>query len=282
MAHPTDYTGRLGQGVLKLLSHEELLAIGGLDGVSPVLKFGSNPAVGTSEEDVWNLGGEETLLTSGAAMFASCADNTNGVGQSIRVEGLDSNWAEQVGFVTLTGQTAAAIVSSTGAAQTWTRIHRAYQVSASPDPTGDVYIAESDTVSGGVPQTGTKIHALIDYTDAAQQTEKALFTVPADHIALVYSAEAFMSAATGSARSVIMGLEVSELAVGATVASPSWTPRRSADTWSVSTAMPIANRQYRYPKVFGELTNIHLRAKATTESVIAGSFQMLLLPVADL
>ena len=247
--------------------------------IRTIHKFGRNTDVGTSEEDIWSVGGDETLLTSAATMYASCEDNTNGVGQVIKVEGLGPNWELQEGRVTLTGQSQAPITKVDGIAATWTRIHRAYQISAAPDPVDDVWIAEADTLTLGVPNTATKIHALIDYTDAAQQTEKALLTVPAGYAGLIYGAQAYMDdPTTGAARFCNVGLEVAELAEGANVASPLWAPRRRVMSLVVSTAHVAVEHMLLWPIVVDELTNIHLRAKASIESNISGSFELILVP----
>lgn len=242
-------------------------------------KFGKNEDVGTSEEDIWAVGGDETLLTSAATMYASSEDNTNGVGQVIKVEGLDSNWALQEGRVTLTGQTQAPITLDDGSAATWTRIHRAYQISAAPDPVGDVWIAETDTLTLGVPDTATKVHGFIDYTDAAQQTEKAILTVPAGYVALIYGIQAYMDSPTsGAARFCNVGLEVAPLADGATVASPSWSPRRRIMEVVVSTVTTDVEHMLLWPLLADELTNIHLRGKASAASNISASFEVILVP----
>lgn len=266
--------------VTRHLDHNALLALRtSAADIRPILKFGKNEAVGTSEEDIWLTGGDETLLTSGATMYASCTDNTNGVGQVLKVEGLGPNWELQEGVVTLTGQTQAAITLNDGSAATWTRIHRAYQRSASPDPVGDVWIAETDTLTAGVPDTSTKVHALIDYTDAAQQTEKAMLTVPAGYVGLIYGIQAYMDAPTsGSARFCNVGLEIAELAEGATVASPSWSPRRRIDEVIVSTAHISVEHHVQWPFIVDELTDVHLRGKASAASNITASFEILLVP----
>jgi hypothetical protein len=248
--------------------------------LSTILKFGRNPAVGTSEEDVWLVGGDETLMTTAATVYASCTDNTNGVGQVLLVEGLDANWEQQEGHVTLTGQTQAAITKVDGSAATWLRIHRAYQISATPDPVGDVYLAELDgTIVAGVPQDGTKIHGFIDFTDAAQQTEKGMYTIPAGYIGLIYGYQAYMNApTTGSARYAQVAIEIAELADGADVSNPSWAPRRRIIEAVVGTANVDVEHMLPHPLVVDELTNVHLRALASATSDISASFEMIIVP----
>jgi len=252
------------------------LALGAAPGIIVVHKFGANAVVGTTEEDVWSVGGKETLLTTGTTMFVSCEDNVNGVGQIIRVEGLDENWELVSADVVLTGQTQAQV----GATNGWTRIHRAYQVSAEPDPVGDVWIAESDTLTAGVPNTATKIHGFVDYTDAAQQTEKAMFTVPAGYRAVMYQFHAEMGdISTGAARTANVSVEQQNLSDTATVASPSWAPWRRILGHAIANTANSEITNLRFPLVFPELTNIHVRASATASSVIDAEFTLLLLPM---
>jgi hypothetical protein len=252
------------------------IALGRYPGVYMVDKFGENPAVGTTEEDIWQIGGKETLLTTAQTMYASCTDNVNGVGQVIKVDGLDADWDEQTGYATLTGQTQAPVVAADGSAQTWMRVHKAFQVSAEPDPVGDVYIAESDTLTGGVPDTTTKVHGYIDYTDAAQQTEKAMYTVPRDHHAMILEYHGSLLNATGTARWLRMSIEIQELADGATVAAPAWRPfRRVLEGGMTTEANSSYERILENPVVIGPLTNVHLRGTASASCNLAGGFTLL-------
>jgi len=255
------------------------VAMGQYPKVFATLKFGRNPLVGTTEEDLWAVGGKETLLSAPAAMYASCEDNTNGVGQRIYVQGLGSSWELKEGWVILTGQTQARVLDADGTEGTWARIFRAYQVSGEPDPVGDVWIAEADTLTAGVPNTATKVHALVEFTDAAQQTEKAMFTIPAGYTGLFYGSQAFMAGATsGSARYCEIGIEIQSLALGADVASPAWTPWRRIDTYSVSTVSTDVEHMLLWPIILPELTNVAMRGKASATSDVIGSMEGILVP----
>jgi hypothetical protein len=248
------------------------LVLGHLGDITHLHKFGRNNAVGAAEEDMWLVGGKETLLTAPASMYVSCEDNINGIGQTIQVNGLDENWEQKTETVVTNGHTQEII----GAANSWTRIFRAFQISAEPDPVGDLWIAESDTLTLGVPNTASKIHGKIEYTNAAQQTQKAMVTVPAGHIALVYSwVGSMLNASGGAARDATFALEAQELATGATVASPSWAPWRRVDEQALSTSGDTGfGQSFEFPLVFEELTNFHLRATATASSILSGDFDV--------
>ncbi len=264
----------------KRLPYIARVALGEWPDMTTVAKFGGNAVVGATEEDIWSYGGEETLMTTAAVCYVSCADNTNGVGQEIHVTGLDENWDRITGHAILNGYTQVPIEDADGNNITFFRIFRAYQSSAAPDPVGDVYIAELDaTIALGVPQDATKVHALIDYTDAAQQTQKAMYTIPRNYVGMIFETQAFMKAATGSARSVEIGIEISELADGATVDNPSWAPRRRVEEYSISTSGPTVEHKMFSPIVVGPLTDIHMRGKSTADSDVLGSFEFILVPV---
>jgi hypothetical protein len=248
-------------------------ALGLLDETTANHKFGRNPVVDTVEEDVWDVGGDETLLTAAATMYASC--EATGQTQTIMVEGLDENWLLQAETVVLNGQTPVII----GAADSWTRIDRAYQVSAGPPPTDDVWIAELDTVTLGVPQTATKIHGFIDFTADGSQTQKCMFTVPAGKLALVHNVHVDISAAQGTSRSLSAGLHAQSLAAGATLESPSWAPRRRVlELSALSDGNSEDQRHFGAPLVFPALTNLSVRASCSAASAVIGQIDYILAP----
>lgn len=248
-------------------------AIGSIHGTRTNHKFGRNPAIDTTEEDVWDVGGDETLLTAAASMFISCEAAAQT--QTIQVEGTDENWLPKDETVVLNGQTAVQI----GAADSWTRIDRAYQVSAGAAPTDDVWIAESDTVTAGVPQTASKIHAFIDYTVGGQQTQKCLFTVPAGCIAMVGNIHVDIAAAVGVSRSLSGGLYAQYLALGATVENPSWAPRRRVlELSALSDGNSEDQRLFDSPLVFPALTNLSVRAACSAVSVVVAEIDYVLVP----
>lgn len=134
-----------------------------------VEKFGGNPTIDTDTdpEDVWDQGGIYTFLNSSAVLYASSSDGGDTV--DINIQGLDANWDIQTQSVTLTGTAQVAISGS------WMRVFKAYNED-STDLAGDVYIAETDTTSAGVPDTASKIKAKVILSK--QQTLMAIYTVP--------------------------------------------------------------------------------------------------------
>jgi hypothetical protein len=137
--------------------------------VEQVEKFGANPDIdiASDPEDIWDQGGTYTFLSSSAVLYASSTDGSDTV--DINVQGLDANWDMQEKSVTLTGTSQVAIGGS------WMRVFRAFNED-STNLAGDVYIAETDDTTAGVPDTATKIKAKIVL--AKQQTLMAIYTVP--------------------------------------------------------------------------------------------------------
>lgn len=160
-------------GFGRMMSQDFLLRIGmGLvSGYSFVNKFGRNPDLdtGANGEDIWSQGGLYTFLSVAATLYVTSTDDTDT--KEITVQGLDATWAFQEATVDLTGQTQAEI----GSGLTWLRVFRAFNSDSTPT-LGDVYVAEQDTDTGGVPDTASKIKAKIDIY--SQQTLMALYTVP--------------------------------------------------------------------------------------------------------
>lgn len=226
-------------------------------------QVGRNPDVGTALEDIWNYGGVETLNTTPQAMFIS-SSNAGDTTQTYRVLGLDADWELFLETVTVGGQSQVQIGTIS-----WGKIMRAWQIDAGASPAGDIYIAESDTLTLGVPNTATKVHGMIRQSDGDGTLLKASGTVPAGHKVLIKGWEGQMLAATGGAgRDVTLKLMVQELANGATVQAPAWAPWRVVDLHTISTAGPQGGHEYDIPLVFPELTHVKVAAIATAASEV--------------
>lgn len=140
-------------------------------------KFGYNGDIdsSTDPEDVWSFGGLYTFISSPVPLFISSSNNADN--QEITVSGLDENWLPQTQVVTLTGQTKAPIPG------TWLRVHRALN-SDSTSFAGRIYIYEDTTPVVGVP-TASFVRAVIETN--AQQTQMALYTIPANKTGYISS-----------------------------------------------------------------------------------------------
>lgn len=126
-------------------------------------KFGRFATVGTSFVTVQAEGGDETYATTNAIDKFSSSDA--GDTQEIVIEGHTISSGELTFVtqtVTLAGQTETALTTPLA------RVTRLYN-NGTTDFAGDVYVYEDDTVTGGVPQTASKIHMKVV---AGNQSEK--------------------------------------------------------------------------------------------------------------
>jgi hypothetical protein len=135
-------------------------------------KFGYNSDIDTitDPEDIWDYGGLYTFPSdSGETIYVS-SSNTGDV-SSFVVQGLDTNFNTKIETVTLNGQNSVEV-------GTFSRVFRAFNDSSN-DLNGDVYAYTTGTVSAGVPQTASTVKAQV--LSGFQQTQMAIYTVPADH-----------------------------------------------------------------------------------------------------
>ena len=121
----------------------------------------SDGAPSNNEKTLWDLDQIMTPLTSPQTLYVSSTNS--GDGQTIIVEGLDGDYNPITGKAVLNGQNQVEIVDfTTGNPITFLRVFGAPgNFLGSTNLLGDVYVAESDTLSGGVPNDDTKIKAHI-------------------------------------------------------------------------------------------------------------------------
>lgn len=148
------------------------VARGRIPGVSTSSILGFNPDVDTAaEETVWDQGGIYTYLTADTELFisSSSASDTN---VKISIKGMTDDFLVKDAVVTFTsGQTQQSIGS-------YFRIFSLTVIGGSA-PVGDLYTAETDTLTAGVPDTASKIKSKMRI--GQNLTKNALFTVPANH-----------------------------------------------------------------------------------------------------
>lgn len=124
-----------------------------------LLKFGRNADVDTTRETVWLPGGNETYISDNLITTVSSSDASDT--QPIEVSGLTlsgsafTNAATQT--VTLDGQNKVTLTTPLARS---TRLKN----KGSTDLAGTVYCYEDDTITAGVPDTASKIHAQMDGT----------------------------------------------------------------------------------------------------------------------
>lgn len=184
-------------GLLFLLQNPNFniqASLGKIEGVSTISKFGENPDVdtGTTPEEIWSYGGVYTFSTS-ADIDTISSSNVND-NQDIVVVGQDINHVEIVQTATLDGQNKVLLT---------TPLYRIYRVfnNNGTNLEGDVYVYVDDTIVDGVPQTPTKVRAMISTIISPakpdNQSMMLVYTVPAGKT-LVY-VEGYIALSRGQA-----------------------------------------------------------------------------------
>lgn len=174
---------------------------GNVDGHSILTLFARNTNVGaTNTETIWDYGGNYTYLTADTQLYASSTD-AGDTDVDIWVQGLDENYNEVLRVVNLNGQSQVALSGL------MFRVHNAFTAQTSNNiPNGDVYIAESDTLTAGVPNTASKVKSMIRRardtsenvidvgTDFASDnfSHNGFYTVPAGKTAYAYYAVVYI------------------------------------------------------------------------------------------
>ena len=143
-------------------------------------KFGYNIAIGTSQEEIWNVGGLEAYLSTAERMnIVSTSTNDDGDpagtgARTLTIFGLDNDWMEINETKTLNGQTNVLTDNS------YLRVFR--MVVNTAGSTG----SNVGTITATAQTAGT-VHGQINPTD--NQTLKINFAVPANRYGIITHAE---------------------------------------------------------------------------------------------
>ena len=135
--------------------------------------FGRNQDVDpAAAELLWDFGGLEVYLTADTELFLSSTDagDTN---VNVFVWGLDEDYNFKIETHLFTAGLSQQSIGS------FFRLFRLVVVAGGDATLGDIYCAEADTLTLGVPDTASKVHALMASADGV--THKASGTVPAGY-----------------------------------------------------------------------------------------------------
>ena len=141
---------------------------------------GANPNIGdTNTETVWDVGGNYEYLTEDTQLYVS-SSSASDTAVSVLITGLDDTYTEVVRTVAVNGQ------SQVMLSGLMFRVFNAVVIGPT-SPVGDLYIAETDTLSLGVPVTTTKVKGKIPLSGIDAGTgfasdnisHNGLYTVPA-------------------------------------------------------------------------------------------------------
>lgn len=147
------------------------VAQGLVPGASIQFILGNSPgaAAADTEETIWDQGGTYTYLSAETTLYGS-SSSASDTDQILVVVGLDEDYLEVVRIVALNGQNQVALDDGL------LRVHIIQQISGT-GAVGDFYIAESDSLTGGIPDTASKIKGKV--TAGKGISRQFTFTVPA-------------------------------------------------------------------------------------------------------
>ena len=163
----------------------------GNNGATPIAKFGHNPTVGSSLEDIWDGAADYEYPAAAGGMWISSDDQTNDVALTFTVEGIDkdSNFASVTGTLDGTDARTMVPVLSGGTDDEWLRVFRVFATSNTA-ATGNIYVSKDNTDAGGngIPDTVTDIQAKIIIGN--EQTLMCMFTIPTGNTGYLLDFEA--------------------------------------------------------------------------------------------
>ena len=218
------------------------ISAGQLDGYSYVHKFGGNPLLNNStEESMWDEGGLypwATMDTAATTLTTNAESGNNGA--EITIQGLDENWEPITEVLTLDG-------TAQTTSNSWKRVFRGF-TSGSQAITDDFTLSKSGDVV---------LHIITGH----QQTEMALYTVPAGKTAYMTT----IDASTLKNESITVRMMVREY--GGVF--------RCRHVFQASTGQ--YNHEFTIPKGIPEKTDIDLRALASSNNISGyASFELIL------
>ena len=152
-----------------------------------VLGRNQNMQISVGTQTLWDGGGNYEYLSADTALFIS-SSSASDTAVNVTITGLDDTYTEIVRTVVVGGQTQVAITGD------MFRVLVAL-VTGSVTPIGTLYVAEADTLTAGVPDTATKIKAIIPLGITADAgtiyasdniSHNSLFTVPANKTCLIH------------------------------------------------------------------------------------------------
>lgn len=156
------------------------IPLGRIDGMKYFLLSGKNPNIDSGQSvDIWSLADEVPEVNYpvddiAVTMYMS-STSASDVGNSIYCEGLDADYNEQTGVAVLNGQNQVEIKDTLGNSITFLRFFLAQNLGDTA-LLGNVYVAESDTLTAGIPDTDSKKYSKILLGD--ERTFDAVYTVP--------------------------------------------------------------------------------------------------------
>lgn len=239
LASPLPVVGRLEEAIN--------IRAGNVTGFSAIRKFGTNFAIGTTAEDVWDGGGTYDWQTAAGQLEVVSSSgndvNTSGTGAwQLYIEGLDASYNVVSETINLNG--ASAVASS----NTYLRIYRAYVSTAGSLATNAGNLTIRDI--GGGTTRGLVIAG-------SGQTQMLIYTVPAGKTAYVFGS-VFSSWDTSNQSAKVWHRLLYRPLGGV------W--RSQGRIYTVTDGSSTFQRNYNVPLVFGAQADIRIEARSSQSS----------------
>ena len=179
--------------------YEAVILEGYMDGADVTLRN-----LGWYYDGVESTEATYTFLTAGTELFVSSSNA--GDTQNITVDGVDGSYDKKTATVALSGQSQVSL--GTG----WLRVNFAVNA-GSTDFAGKIYIAESDTLTAGVPDTDSKVKGFIHIDPITTRSQNVMkqfpYTVPTGHTLFLLSIRVSIGDILGAEDTVLCTREIS-------------------------------------------------------------------------
>ena len=233
------------------------VAQGAVAGHIGVSKFGSNPATSSSDDTIWERGGDINWPATASVMKVSSSDDADNGGTAtgmltVTIEGLDANWDLQSETVTLKGTTDTVTVGS------YIRVFRAYGATFGSGLTnaGVIYVyTGADTA--GVPDVATTIYTTIAV--GAGQTLQAAYSTPRNYVGYLINT----TASSSGAGPVTVACKL-KVRPGANSATAGWLVK---DSWVLRSAGGEHRSDYAIPKTIPQRSDIQITGDSSGANV---------------
>ena len=158
-----------------------------VEGHKVIHLFGRNEDIDTGDQQEISDQGETRNYIEVATQFYISSSSASDTSITYLISGVDSDWNEATATVTVNGQSQVAISNAN-----MMHVNTMQGISANSS-VGTIYLAESDTLTNGVPDTAGKIQLQIGFTGSQNNniTRALFYSVPAGYTSYLQMARVF-------------------------------------------------------------------------------------------
>lgn len=222
---------------------ESQVALGNVPEITNYPFAGEAPNLTTgSLSTLWTQQGIYSYLTANTELFLSSSNA--GDNQPYLIRGMTADYLEKTAVGVVAGQTQTSVGE----------FFRVFDVISLgfTNNAGDIYLAEADTLTGGVPNTPSKIKAKIEI--GRNTTSQAIRTIPAGMTGLIYLVTFSVERGADVEFSLLFRNQPGGVLL---------------DTFKVNVYQTVASLSLQYPFAVQERTDFEIRALSDTNNVRA-------------